>query len=78
MQYWPGDGYPDFVAQGTGDQHTINAAICAVKKGTYDGSDCVGMDETATGTVRLMVLFRGTHCSGIHTGGIGGLSLREP
>ncbi len=59
MNSWPGDGPPDFVAPGTGDQHTINAAICTVKKGTYDGSDCIGMDETATGTVRLVFSFPG-------------------
>ncbi|CAM9622988.1 unnamed protein product [Ectocarpus sp. 6 AP-2014] len=50
---WYGHGDPDFVGQGTGDQNAINAAICAVKKGTYDGVDCVGMDDSATGTVVL-------------------------
>ncbi|CAM9842773.1 unnamed protein product, partial [Ectocarpus sp. 8 AP-2014] len=39
---WYGHGDPDFVGQGTGDQNAINAAICAVKKGAYDGVDCVG------------------------------------
>ena len=52
IEYWDGDGYPEFVAEGTGDQHAINGAICAVKKATYDGTDCVGGDDTATGTVR--------------------------
>ena len=52
IEYWEGDAYPDFVAEGTGDQHAINGAICAVKKATYDGTDCVGGDDTATGTVR--------------------------
>ena len=28
-------------------------AICAVKKASYDGVDCVGEDDTATGTVKL-------------------------
>ena len=51
IEYWGGDPYPDFVAEGTGDQHAINAAICAVKKATYDGVDCVGGDDAATGTV---------------------------
>lgn len=27
-------------------------AICAVKKAAFDGVDCVGGDDTATGTVR--------------------------
>lgn len=49
IDYWEGDAYPDFVAEGTGDQHAINAAICAVKKAGYNGIDCVGGDDTATG-----------------------------
>ncbi|CAM9582225.1 unnamed protein product [Ectocarpus fasciculatus] len=55
IQYWSGDegGYPDFVCEGTGDQNAINGAICAVKKGTLDGVDCVDMDDSATGTVDL-------------------------
>eukprot|EP00903_Cladosiphon_okamuranus_P020463 g18782.t1 len=53
IEYWEGDAYPNFVAEGTGDQHAINAAICAVKKADYDGADCVGGDNTATGTVVL-------------------------
>ncbi|CAM9225071.1 unnamed protein product [Ectocarpus fasciculatus] len=54
IEYWSGDGgYPDFVGEGTGDQNAINGAICAVKKGTLDGVDCVGMDDSATGTVDL-------------------------
>lgn len=52
IEYWEGDAYPDFVAEGTGDQHAINAAICAVKKASYDGADCVDGDDAATGTVR--------------------------
>lgn len=52
IEYWEGDDYPDFVAKGTGDQVAINSAICAVKKADYDGVDCVGGDDTATGTVR--------------------------
>eukprot|EP00752_Nemacystus_decipiens_P014961 g13320.t1 len=53
IEYWEGDAYPDFVAEGTGDQHAINAAICAVKKAGYNGAECVGGDGTATGTVVL-------------------------
>lgn len=49
IEYWEGDAYPDFVAEGTGDQSAINAAICAVKKASYNGIDCVGGDDTATG-----------------------------
>lgn len=56
IEYWEGDPYPDFVGEGTGDQHAINAAICAAKKGSYDGSDCVGMDDAATGTVSIFLL----------------------
>lgn len=48
---WPGIGYPDFVAEGSGDQVAINGAICAAKKATFDGVDCVGVDDAATGTV---------------------------
>ncbi|CAN0133967.1 unnamed protein product [Scytosiphon promiscuus] len=55
--YWSDFGrtnaYPAFVTTGTGDQTAINAAICAVKKASYDGQDCVGGDDTATGTVKL-------------------------
>ena len=51
IEYWPRGPYPDFVAEGTSDQHVLNAAICAVKKATYDGVDCVGGDDAATGTV---------------------------
>lgn len=46
------DRYPDFVAEGTGDQKTIMEAICTVKKASFDGVDCVGGDDSATGTVR--------------------------
>ena len=52
IEYWEGDAYPDFVAEGTGDQSAINAAICAVKMASYNSIDCVGADDTATGTVR--------------------------
>ncbi|CAM9160508.1 unnamed protein product [Ectocarpus sp. 4 AP-2014] len=47
------DRYPDFVAEGTGDQKTIMEAICTVKKASFDGVDCVGGDDAATGTVVL-------------------------
>eukprot|EP00903_Cladosiphon_okamuranus_P018636 g17153.t1 len=50
---WPGVGYPDFVGKGSGDQVAINGAICAAKKGSFDGTTCVGIDETATGKVAL-------------------------
>ncbi|CAM9345645.1 unnamed protein product [Scytosiphon promiscuus] len=50
---WEGDMYPDFVAEGTGDQQAIMAAICAVKKASFDGVDCIGGDDAATGTVSL-------------------------
>ena len=56
IQWWDGDKrYPDSVAEGTGDQRAINAAICAAKKASFDGGDCVGGDDTATGTVRRLV-----------------------
>ena len=69
IEDWSGDAYPDFVAEGTGDQHTINAAICAVKKATYDGADCVGGDDSATGTVRLF------SCWGLKRNNVGGVLL---
>ncbi|CAM9688722.1 unnamed protein product [Scytosiphon promiscuus] len=47
------DRYPDFVAEGTGDQKVIMEAICAVKKASFDGVDCVGGDDAATGSVSL-------------------------
>lgn len=50
---WTTTKYPDFVAEGSGDQKAIMGAICAVKKASFDGVDCVGEDATATGTVRL-------------------------
>ncbi|CBJ31644.1 hypothetical protein Esi_0270_0027 [Ectocarpus siliculosus] len=53
IEFWSGNGLPDFVGTGSGDQNAINGAICAVKKGTFDGVDCIDMDETATGTVDL-------------------------
>ncbi|CAM9126140.1 unnamed protein product [Scytosiphon promiscuus] len=53
IEYWSGNAYPDFVGTGTGDQAAINGAICAVKKASYDGVDCVGGDDAATGTVTL-------------------------
>ena len=43
------------MAEGTSDQHVLNAAICAVKKATYDGVDCVGGDDAATGTVSMLL-----------------------
>lgn len=49
IESWEGDDYPDFVTEGTADQHAINEAICAVKKASYDGVDCAGGDDTATG-----------------------------
>ncbi|CAM9430682.1 unnamed protein product, partial [Ectocarpus sp. 13 AM-2016] len=52
IEYWGGE-YPDFMGSGSGDQNAINGAICAVKKGTYDGVNCVDMDDTATGTVHV-------------------------
>lgn len=48
--------YPDYVAEGTGDQKIIMEAICTIKKATFDGVDCVGGDPDATGTVRVWVL----------------------
>lgn len=48
---WPGIGLPDFIGEGSGDQVAINGAVCAAKKGSFDGTGCVGMDEAATGTV---------------------------
>eukprot|EP00752_Nemacystus_decipiens_P014960 g13319.t1 len=50
---WPGIGLPDFIGEGSGDQVAINGAICSTKKGSFDGTACVGMDEAATGTVAL-------------------------
>lgn len=49
---WRGWTYPDFVAEGSGDQKAIMGAICGVKQGSFDGVDCVGGDDAATGTVR--------------------------
>lgn len=52
MEDWTGDTYPDFVTEGTGDQKAIMAAICAVKKASFDGCDCGDDgDAAATGTV---------------------------
>ncbi|CAM9878861.1 unnamed protein product [Ectocarpus sp. 12 AP-2014] len=50
---WNSDRYPDFVAEGTGDQKAIMGAICAVKKASFDGVDCVGGDDAATGEVSM-------------------------
>ncbi|CAM9688931.1 unnamed protein product, partial [Scytosiphon promiscuus] len=47
------DRYPDFVAAGTGDQKAIMGAICQLKKASFDGVDCVGGDDAATGTIIL-------------------------
>lgn len=53
MEDWESQRYPDFVTTGTGDQRAIMEAICAAKKTSFDGVDCVGEgDETATGMVR--------------------------
>eukprot|EP00903_Cladosiphon_okamuranus_P010016 g9498.t1 len=42
--------YPVFVATGTGDQRAIMGSICAAKKTSLDGVDCVDDgDETVTG-----------------------------
>lgn len=53
IETWYSDRYPDFVAEGASDQKTIMAAICAAKKASFDGEDCVGEDAAATGTVHL-------------------------
>lgn len=53
IEAWSTSLYPDFVAEGSGDQEAIMSAICAVKKGAFDGVDCVGGDDSATGTVRV-------------------------
>lgn len=52
IEDWDSDRYPDFVAERTGDQKAIMGAICAAKKASFDGVDCVGEDPAATGTVR--------------------------
>lgn len=52
IEHWETDRYPDFVALGSSDQKTIMEAICTVKKASFGGVDCVGGDDTATGTVR--------------------------
>ena len=51
-EYWFSDRYPDFVTEGVSDQKKIMEAICTVKKASFDGVDCVGGDDAATGTVR--------------------------
>lgn len=51
IERWETDRYPDFVAVGSSDQKTIMEAICFVKGDTLEGVDCVGGDESATGTV---------------------------
>ncbi|CAN0221443.1 unnamed protein product [Pylaiella littoralis] len=53
LDSWDSQRYPDFVGEGTGDQKAIMGAICAVKKTSFDGVDCVGGEETATGTVKM-------------------------
>eukprot|EP00752_Nemacystus_decipiens_P014962 g13321.t1 len=53
IERWSTQHYPDFVALGSSDQMTIMEAICTVKKASFDGVDCVGGDDTATGTVVL-------------------------
>ena len=61
MRYWYGSLYPDFVGEGTGDQEAIMGAICAVKKASFDGVDCVDEDAEATGTVNLLRHFTWTN-----------------
>ncbi|CAM9236986.1 unnamed protein product, partial [Sphacelaria rigidula] len=53
IENWYSDRYPDFVTEGKSDQKAIMSAICAVKKASFDGVDCVGEDPDATGEVRL-------------------------
>ncbi|CAM9952012.1 unnamed protein product [Ascophyllum nodosum] len=53
IEFWGSPLYPDFVGEGTSDQEAIMGAICAVKKASFDGIDCVGEDPAATGTVSL-------------------------
>ncbi|CAM9731123.1 unnamed protein product [Ectocarpus sp. 12 AP-2014] len=53
IEFWGGNGLPDIVGTSSGDQNAINGAVCAVKKGTHDGVDCIDMDDTAKGTVDL-------------------------
>ena len=55
IEEWYVAFYPDFVGKGTSDQEAIMGAICAVKKASFDGVDCVGEDPTATGTVKKCV-----------------------
>ncbi|CAN0221506.1 unnamed protein product [Pylaiella littoralis] len=52
IERWETDRYPDFVAVGSSDQETIMEAICFVKGDTLEGVDCVGGDESATGTTQ--------------------------
>ena len=60
IEEWSGTLYPDFVGEGRSDQEAIMGAICAVKKASFDGVDCVGEDDTATGTVKLLPCFAST------------------
>eukprot|EP00903_Cladosiphon_okamuranus_P018634 g17151.t1 len=53
IRRWNTNQYPDFVALGSSDQLTIMEAICTVKQASFDGVDCVGGDDAATGTVVL-------------------------
>ncbi|CAN0405209.1 unnamed protein product, partial [Ascophyllum nodosum] len=53
IETWENALYPDFVAERSGDQAAIMQAICAAKKASFDGVDCVGEDAAATGTVTL-------------------------
>ncbi|CAM9648998.1 unnamed protein product [Ascophyllum nodosum] len=53
IEPWDNALYPDFVAERSGDQAAIMEAICAAKKASFDGVDCVGEDTAATGTVTL-------------------------
>ena len=52
IERWNTVQYPDFVALGSSDQLIIMEAICTVKRASFDGVDCVGGDDAATGTVR--------------------------
>lgn len=48
---WSGHRYPEFIAEGSGDQKAIMGAICKIKDATFDGVNCVGGDPDATGEV---------------------------
>ena len=52
IEEWSGSLYPDFVGEGRNDQEAIMGAICALKKASFNGVDCVGEDAEANGTVK--------------------------